>query len=260
MYNQNFWQQIQDAALTEENLAGLFDNKIPTIRIHNFATQAECQAFSMAAHTANFTYHKSVDPPIGRVGIAQFGYIDKTKKAYFAAVEREYQIQREIMDKSFDPLARLIRILRDTVSAQVNIAQDSNFGPFFAGLIRLIHKNASLHLDFTEIDAPEWGVADVNAQLAWNLFLSVPEMGGECIVYNRLWHPEDEAHKVTGSELYYTPKLVQKCRTKEIKPVVGDVILFNSRNFHEVKDSYGERMTFTSFIGRKPDGNIVIWS
>lgn len=263
MNSQNFWEQTQYASLTAQNLFNLFENKIPAIQIPNFATQAECRAFSTAAHNANFAYHERVPPPpIGRIGVPQFGYIKKTKDEYFVAVKQEYQTQREIINKSFHPLNRLLEMLRSTVSTEVNISQDGQFGNFFAGLVRLIHKSVPLHMDFIQTDAPEWGVANVDAQLAWNLFLSVPERGGECIVYNRLWQPEDEMHKVTGGELelYYTPELVQKCQTKEIKPILGNVVLFNSRNFHEVKDSYGERMTFTSFIGRKPNGNIVIWS
>jgi hypothetical protein len=44
------------------------------------------------------------------------------------------------------------------------------------------------------------------------------------------------------------------------QPYVGDVFIFNTRNFHTVEPMDGQRITFTSAIGLLPNGEIILWS
>jgi hypothetical protein len=255
--SRNQWRTANDVSLTASSLSDLFENKIAAVRIPQFASAEECRKLTEAACSSGFAYDPAVDPPIGRIGVTLFG---KSKHTYFPAAHRANQVLHEITRRSFDPVDRLIRIIEDQAQIQLRIAEDPQYGSLFAGLIRLIHQDAGLHLDFALVDAPESSVADVEAQLAWNLYVVAPESGGECVVHNLQWQPEDERRKSANSDLYFDRSIVEGCETKEIPPIAGDAVLFNCRNFHEVKESSGDRITFHSFIGRKPDGKLVLWS
>lgn len=150
-------------------------------------------------------------------------------------------------------------LLRQYTDKKVGIAKENNYlGKYFAGLIRHINV-ALLHLDFAQLDAPDWKIGCCMEQLSWNLYIRVPKSGGECIVHNRQWCTNDEKYKLPNS-YGYDPSLVENSQTKYIAPVLGDLVLFNSRNFHQVLPGQGERITMSSFIGRVPTGDLVFWS
>jgi hypothetical protein len=256
----NNWKTLEDADLTTESLAALMNYEIPAIRIRNFATQEECRSFAKAVESYEFAYSPKQDPPIGRLGLTQFGHFDQPKENYFAAVEEAYRVQRAIMDESFDPVTRMLELLREVARTDVAIAEEAGLGPYFAGLIRTIHVEAGLHFDWTLFEAPGWGVQSVDPQLAWNLFVSPPPTGGECVIYDRRWEPEDEKTKDHESDIVYNHGLLAGRLAKTIPPTCGDVVLINTRNYHEVKRGDGDRLTVSSFIGRQPAGNLVLWS
>jgi 2OG-Fe(II) oxygenase superfamily len=253
------WATLQDSVFTAETLEALFRNDIPAIRISQFGTVEECNKLAEAAEFIGFDFYENVKPPIGRIGITQFEFGNSRKLGYFDAVQQaEYRKQR-IVSLAFDPLERLTKLLQQHTSIQVGIAQENGYlGQYFAGLIRHINV-ALLHLDFAQLDAPDWEIGNCVAQLAWNLYLKVPKNGGECVVHNRQWCMNDEQYKLPSS-YSYDANLVKDSEVKYITPVLGDLVLFNSRNFHQVLPGEGERITMSSFIGKMPKGNLVFWS
>lgn len=116
-----------------------------------------------------------------------------------------------------------------------------------------------LHMDFAKYDGPDWSIGEVAHQLSWNLYIRGQSKGGECVVHNRPWKPEYEAMKVDGS-YHYNRAVVEGAEAKSNPFVEGDLVLFNSRNFHEVGDSQANRITMSSFIGRFPNQDVVLWS
>jgi len=48
------------------------------------------------------------------------------------------------------------------------------------------------------------------------------------------------------------------------KPTAGDVVLFNTRNPHEIASgvvaSGGSRISIGSFVGRMPSGELALWA
>jgi len=254
------WSASEAGSLTPGNLDDLFHNRIPAIRLPGFAAASECAALREAAFANGFDYDRSVDPPIGRIGVALYSYRDKPDRDYFQAAADARGKQRRIFANSFDPITRLMARLGAVRDCGAVIASDPEYGDFFAGLIRLIHLDAGLHADFVKIDAPNSAVGDVAYQLAWNLYLTDPEEGGECMVYDRLWEPVCESEKAGDSPLYYRQELVENCARVVIHPSKGDLVMFNCRNLHEIKPCIGERLTVTSFIGCRPNGALVLWS
>jgi len=255
------WFNLDESIFTANTLVALFRNDIPAIRISQFATSAECQQLAEASEFVGFDFYENVVPPIGRIGITQFEFGNSRKLEYFDAVHQAVSRRQQIVSLSFDPLERLAKLLRQDIpsNVRIGIAQESNcLSQYFAGLIRHINV-ALLHVDFAQLDAPDWEVGRCVEQLAWNLYLKVPESGGECVVHNRQWCADDEEYKVPNS-YGYDMSLVKSVQSRHITPVVGDLVLFNSRNFHQVLLGYGERITMSSFIGKIPNGDLMFWS
>lgn len=253
------WSTLKDCELTPENLEALLKNEIPSIRISKFASADECEKILQGIENIGFDFYENVQPPIGRIGITQFEYSNFGKPGYFNAVKKAYNTYQQVTQLSFDPLERLAKILSNNFSEEVKVAYENElYGNYFAGLIRHINV-ALLHIDFAQLDAPDWEIGNIISQLAWNLYVKAPNQGGVCKVYNRQWQPEDEKFKISGS-YGYNHSLVAKSEVKENMPVVGDLVIFNSRNFHEVLPGVGERITISSFIGKMPEGDLIFWS
>ncbi|MEH2050565.1 2OG-Fe(II)-dependent halogenase WelO5 family protein [Nostoc sp.] len=253
------WQALNDCEMSYKNFQALLKNEIPSIRISQFASFEECHKLAMAIEKVGFDFYRNVEPPIGRIGITQFEYRNRDKSGYFDMVKKAKITYKKVTSLSFDPLKRLVTILHQNVSSQVQTAYENEaYGNYFAGLIRQINV-ALLHIDFAQLDAPDWEIGNVTSQLVWNLYVKAPSQGGICKVYNRQWQPEDEKYKIPGS-YGYDFSLIANSQVKHNIPLTGDLVIFNSRNFHEVLPGIGERITISSFIGQMPRGDLVFWS
>lgn len=253
------WQTLNDWEMNSKNFQALLRNEIPSIRISKFASEEECNKLALAIEKIGFDFYKNVLPPIGRIGITQFEHRNRDKSEYFEAVKKAKETYEQVTSLSFDPLKRLMTILRQNASSKVQIAYENEaYGYYFAGLIRHINI-ALLHLDFAQLDAPNWAIENIISQLVWNLYVKAPSQGGVCKVYNRQWQPEDEKYRTPGS-YGYDYSLVATSEVKHNIPLTGDLVIFNSRNFHEVVPAIGERITISSFIGKMPEGDLVFWS
>jgi hypothetical protein len=97
------------------------------------------------------------------------------------------------------------------------------------------------------------------AQFAFNLYLSVPEVGGETVVWRHRWNPDDEAFRLPGS-YGYAEAVVGESESFELKPAVGEALLFNPRNFHAVRASHDSRRVALGFsIGLSDTGELLTW-
>lgn len=145
----------------------------------------------------------------------------------------------------------------------LGLAHEPMHGSYFAGLIRQINNSAKKHFDFAPYDAKGWAIQDVTKQIAWNIYLEMPEHGGETVVYNRPWQPHMyEKFLLEGHHGSYgfSDAAVEGSQAIVIKPRTCDLWLFNTRNFHEVKGSSGPRITMSSFIGKTNKDAFVMWS
>jgi hypothetical protein len=139
------------------------------------------------------------------------------------------------------------------------IACEPGFGRYFAGLIRQINNGARLHVDCSQIDAPDWQIGKINSQIAWNFYLQSPTGGGDCIVYDQQWSEAKEVYKEAGS-YGYSMEAVKNAKCVHLSPTEGEIFLFNCRNFHEVLKADSPRIAMGSFIGRMDDGELLLWS
>lgn len=257
------WTARGEAPLTRESLAALLENSIPAIRIRAFASVDECAAFARAARAGAVKYY-SVTPPVGYIGMAQYEYRwDRPKADYFRDVVAANSNLARVTSASFDPVARLIARLGAVYDAPVGIGHEAGLGEYYAGIIRIASQGISLHADFAPFNSPAYAIGGIDAQLGWNFFAEDLPQGGETTLYNAPWSPVVSAGEIPQS--YNLPReIVADAPTFTYAPTAGDVVLFNSRNPHEVAGGPPgqgrDRIGIGSFLGRMPDRSLAMWS
>ncbi|MBD2409427.1 hypothetical protein FACHB389_12940 [Nostoc calcicola FACHB-389] len=252
------WENNQEYPLTAESLKMLLEQRIPLIRLKEFATPEECEMLYAQTQSLNFDAYQDVSPKIERVGITVFEYNSISKANYFQGVERATKLRDSIMAASFNPLERIMTKFREC-GAKVRIASEPSYGSYYAGLIRKIEHGTQIHIDFAPLEQSGWEVCTIIAQLSWTLYLKLsPNSHGKTCIYDRRWQPEDEQYKLDSYG--YSDTVIADADTIAFQPYVGDVLLFNTTNFHYVEPMNGQRVAFTSMIGLLPSGEIIFWS
>lgn len=257
------WLRTGEATLDRGSLAALLANEIPAIRIRGFASASECAAFTRAVHAAPIRYY-SIEPPVGYIGMAQYEYRwNRPKGRYFEDVGEADALLKRVTDQSFDPRARLIALLQEVYQYPIGVAEEPGHGPYYAGIVRIASGGIRLHADYAPFNSPDYAIGAIDAQLGWNFFAEQPSSGGATTVYNAPWSPVMTVGEIPAS--YDLPRdLVAGAPTHVYAPTPGEVVLFNTRNPHEVvggpQTAAGERISIGSFIGRLPGGALGLWS
>jgi hypothetical protein len=252
-----------EADLNRESFAALLADEIPAIRIRNFATAQECAAFADAVRRRGLRFY-SVARRIGYIGLAQYEYRwDRPKEDYFRDVIVADREKQAVLDASFDAVRRLIdRLAEHYPAGRVGIAEEA-LGPYYAGIIRQASEGVDLHADFAPLNAPAYVIGSIDAQLGWNFYAEGLIAGGETTVHHAPWTPEMRPGEIPKS--YGLPReIVSGAETFTFTPDIGDVVIFNTRNPHEIAGgeagSGRERISIGSFIGRLPNRDLVLWS
>lgn len=263
MFMKSRWLQNDEAVLSADNLEALLNNQIPAIRIPGFASEEECAMLLKAIEENGFQHYENTIPPIGRIGITQFEFRELSgegKRPYFDRAKESITVRDELCKRSFNYLQRVIDALAAVRTAPVGIANEGGpFGEYFAGLVRQINKCALIHSDFACFDAPDWKIGRILSQLSFNIYVQTPDSGGEAVVHNKQWNLSHERQRMTNS-YGYERALVEGVESVELKQKTGDLVLFNTRNFHEVRQAVGNRVTVSSFIGQLEDDSLILWS
>lgn len=142
------------------------------------------------------------------------------------------------------------------------VARDADAGRYFHGIIRQIGR-APLHSDHAHRDFAGWEIGKSRQQLAWNVYLTSAGAGeGETIIYRKPWTAADEAFK-NLSGIGYHDAVVAGIEQARYRPGMGDLVVFNSVNYHEVTWTRGtaERLSIGGFIGIDEAAGIArFWS
>lgn len=257
------WKKMEEAPLTRDSLRAVLNNEIPAIRIPDFASISECDAFSAAVENVGYKFY-SVARKIGYIGLAQYEYRwDRPKTDYFRDAELAYEQQNALIRQSFDAVQRLIDVLVPHAEANVKIANETGLGRYYAGIARVAGEGVDLHVDWAPLNSPAYDISRIDAQLGWNFYAQELVSGGETIVYNAPWNPDCAPGEIPKSYgLDYA--IVEGAPRFTFTPNKGDVVIFNTRNPHEIAGGVGgpgrNRISIGSFIGRMPNDDLVLWS
>lgn len=251
------WINYEVNILNNETITALFNNEIACIRIKNFYSEKKTTKVINLIQSIGLDSYQYVYPPINKIGITQYEYANVDKKYYFDNVKKANEIQKPI----YNVFSEVLSFIEKKTNIECSIAYEKDLQKeYFAGLIRQINQ-ALLHIDFAPRDAEKWDISKIDSQIAWNLFLSLNKDGGETVIYNREWKKnDDELYKIKDS-YGYTYEVIANCEKVVCKPNVGDLVLHNSRNYHEVmrSESINQRITMSSFCGRL-ESEIIFWN
>lgn len=258
------WTDVAERELSRDSLRAVLDNRLAVVRIRGFATAEECERFAKAAKAANMKYY-SVQRRIGYIGLAQYEYRWNTpKENYFRDVLKARAELQPVLDAAgWDPIARLVERVQAVWDKPVGVGREAGLGEYYAGIVRSASEGVDLHADFAPFNSPAYAVGTIDAQLGWNFFAEGLLSGGKTTVHNAPWSPAVAPGEIPQS--YNLPRdVVAGARSIVYDPTPGDVVIFNARNPHEISGGTTlpgrDRISIGSFIGRMPDGSLVLWS
>lgn len=248
--------------LDRDSILKLLDNDIAAIHVPEFYPRTESAELSkrIAAHQALEAYE--VQNSLKRLGM---GYVDvggeggKAERYHSEAVASIQEV-RKLAYPLLTPVDHLRLLLEELwpLGAAIETVGEKKC---FVGTCRVIEAGAAMlpHSDrFGRMRLD--GLNDMSGQIAMNIYLQMPESGGDLQLWLRKPNEEqDERQRATDGLTYEElgpPALA-------ISPKNGDLVMFNSQLIHSVRASQGnvQRVTMSFFIGyRGEDKPLSYWS
>lgn len=255
--------QTQQGPVSKQGFFDLFANQVGYIAVDNFLTPTECQALSdtlirMGLHQYNYNFDIDSAPPAAHLFETHYLYEEKTPAEYFpAAANSIAEYKKLCATAKVDPAAKMAAFLAQHLQQEVKIAtQDEQ--PYSYVIARELRNSALMHADFAGFIPQYWSISKVIAQYAWNIYLSNPGNGGECIVHDKLWEKADDAY-IVGNTYGYDHVLVANKEHATISAQSGRLVFFNSRNFHEVNASSQPRLSVGGHVGLTENQEVILW-
>lgn len=124
----------------------------------------------------------------------------------------------------------------------------------FVGIARVMHSDRShASHENPHFDALPPSVQSLDGQLAANIFIAVPPVGGELELWDAPPLPPEavlpDTWRATGGDPIV------------FKPETGDLLLFNSRRPHATTPfETGDRISLQCFIGYRRGGPLLFWN
>lgn len=255
--------------MTEKHsdLQQLFDNTLDQITVENILSSSQISDFLAAVaqqpewqETAKDDLHKRLfkDVPIPQfLFLSQYGMIASNidEEKYLSIAEDYRKIWSRIISAAgFNPFDELKNYFKKKFNQGINvISKDGK--DYFPLTVRDLKDEVLPHADFGPFDGPDWVINKIVKQIAWNIYLTDPKQGGETVVYDYVW----ENNEAVDADSYGIKNLDKSIKTKfSVAP--GRLVLFNSRNFHEVKPSSAPRIAIGGLIGQTADGELFAWN
>lgn len=254
----NAW--AREESLNANSLRALLDNRLACIRVDHFVSPQDARSLIEAANHLGFDQYEQVVPPIDRIGATVFEYNHRDQRAYFERAAEMQRLRDAIFARSFDALDAVMHAVGAAYQRPMHVMSSPTHGSYYACLIRRIEQGTELHIDYAPAEQPSWDVAAIERQLAFNIYLELGPGAGETTIYRRAWQPEDEAHRNPDGYGYLPEVLDGVEESLTFEPRLGELRLFNTRNYHIVAPSTDRRTTAAAAIGETRDGRLVCWS
>ena len=240
----------------------LFDGRVDAIHLTAFAGPKECTELVkfIATHPRTVGYDNARG--ILRLGNS-FSDVRKSTSGNIAGAYASVDIVEEALGLS-KVISQLLGVI--TASWPYGLETYSYRGVVLHRAIarRIIGAHAEPHDDNISKEVCEDAVAlTVKCQLGVNLYLEMPEMGGElegwhrqlnAEEYDRLRNPEPDLAYGVRRDAIGNPDW-------EIRPGLGDVIIFKNTELHAIRQGEGSRTTWGFFLGYRGDEKpLLVWS
>lgn len=267
-YKKNQDAIIYAKELEEWHLIGLLDHSIDAVIVPNYFLEPECAIISERIKKSKYFSAYPDHPSVSRLGPELYECESELELAKYQKEARTLiKEMRRLVHPYISPIDRLRVEIDDIWSYGCNLGRIGET-KMFAGIVREFQEN---NPGEPHCDVMAWGFFDhykdkpnIINQLAANVYLKTSESGGEIMLwdewptqteYNMAYKTDDPASFGLDSKKIGQPKL-------ELKPNLGDLILFNSMRIHSVKKiKTGVRMTWGCLIGYSgTDDPLIIWT
>jgi hypothetical protein len=236
-------------ALTASDINAILNNDAMAIRIPEFLTANEVNDVIDGIKSIGVEYYlgdtkSGTMERKGKIGPNLYRFKDDID-AYFQRLEDYEQDAKPALFSRVDVPSRFRDLIQGAVAQPCEVLRaTAEQGPLADCTVRAL-PSAPPHNDWISRELPHFSAFDgLLDQFAWNVYLSVGESGGETLIYDTT-DPQVAVSMAHASA--------------SLKPVIGELILFRSRNVHAVNATKGDRLTVSGFWGPYSDGNIRYW-
>ena len=251
------------SAFAATDLQSLLHGDAPAVRITDFLDP------TTLAHIRDSFVGRTDHGPLAtdarfrRIGHAFAETTDADdRERYFGAAIENLNALRALAAPHVYP-ADSIRLLLDDVWPTGTTLLRHDGRPFFAGVARYQQGGVDLEPHTDNIDRnlpPELGVA-VARQLSVNVYLDVPDAGGELEIWDEYPDESDYRDRI-GDRTYGVDRDSVGRPRWVIRPQPGEAIFIDPRRIHAVASSHDRpRITIGLFVGVVSDSSpLVVWS
>jgi hypothetical protein len=251
---------LKTPELIARDFARLSAGTLGSLHLQGLISPARCAEIMELADRLQFdTYdEKRIYPPVTKFGPSAYDYYlnGAFSPDYWEQAEQSDRLWRQIAGDD-DPVESILDRFRVALGTEVSRAQVGG-RPLFAGMLREFSDGGRMHFDELAREFP--GILDDEpiVQFGFNCHLSVPSSGGELTVYRRRWRPDDDRFRIGYG---WDEKIAEREPAATTRALVGDGVLFDSRNYHSIAPcGPGRRVTLSFFVGVTLAGRVVVWS
>ncbi|MFF3677122.1 hypothetical protein ACFYYS_24490 [Streptomyces sp. NPDC002120] len=256
------------AGSDEGLLAPLLDGTALAVRVPGFVapSAADHMAGRLAAHPSLSVYRNT--PELVRVGLSHYETQDAdgttNRQAlldYLSAAEQAMEEIRVCCAPYESPLDRLWKAL----DASYGLERARIAGtPMFAGVCRVFPEGSELlpHNDSLLRDAPGLPLGrELEGQLAANIYLRVPDRGGELQLWDLRPDEAQLAQWRAPESSYGADRRLVPPPVCEVPVVTGDLVIVDATRLHAVsRQERGTRIGLSCFLGVRRGRPLVYWS
>ena len=242
----------------------LVTGEINLIIVKNYYSNAACNFACSKIYKSGKIHNYINASNVKKIGMAFFesqNSLDSFRK-YYDSVEKNNAMMQDFFSPFTPPI--------DSLMAQINriwepgIRLENLHGKkMFSGLLRFVDKDAEImpHVDVLSHDIQKSFIAkSLQGQFAANIYLDVPKFGGEL----QIWDTGisiNELNAIKEKDDYFVSREKLGPPAFTFKPCVGDLVIFNSRNFHAVAKCKEKRAAMSTFIGYRGEYQpLTFWS
>lgn len=202
------------------------------------------------------------DPQFRRLGRAfSETTTEDARDSYFNSAAELLENLREISNPYSYP-ADTLRLLLDEVWPSGATVLTFQSRKFFAGVVRYQQPGVDLepHTDNVTRNLPPGETLGITRQLSVNVYLDVPDVGGELEFWDQ-YPSEDDYQQLSGDRTWGVDRAAVGAPALTIKPEAGEAIFIDPRRVHAVRPSADRpRVTVGLFVGARANGPLAVWS
>lgn len=252
---------LRATQLSRTALVEIFSGRVTMVQVDQVFTEEECsRAVTEITSSGTTEYDRNlVFPPIAKLGpaINEYQAASSLPNSYWDEAERAEKFWKG-SPWSAGIRSRALTAVSEAWGAPVRRIQNRGH-LLYTGMIREINNGTHIHFDDAVHERPDlFAPTELITQVAMNVFLSVPRVGGETHVWRHRRQGLDEEMRIGYG---YQDSVVAGAESAQVTPRLGEIVLLGSRWFHRVaRSSQGRRITLCFCLGITADGQIVTWS